>query len=180
QAYQSRAPDPAIVGDRWREMWLQRLEDEPFFMEEWLRHQRRDGFWEHGSICENFEEFSVPALVIAGWADGYRNTPLKAVQGMPAQARALIGPWVHKYPHFAYPKPRADFHGEAVAWWNCWLRGEKNGAAETPQVRAFILDGPKPALWRDRDPGFWIAKKEWSEPEQLTFVIDADARLAPD
>ncbi len=179
QAYQSRAPDPAIVGDRWREMWLQRLEDEPFFMEEWLRHQRRDGFWEHGSICENFEEFSVPALVIAGWADGYRNTPLKAVEGMPRMARALIGPWVHKYPHFAYPKPRADFLGEAIAWWNCWLRDEKNGADAIPQVRAYILDGPKPALWRDRDPGFWVAKKEWSKPATLDLAIARDMQLTP-
>lgn len=179
-AYQSRPPDPQVVGESWRDMWLERLEDEPFFMEEWLGHQRRDAFWRHGSICEDFASFPVPALVIAGWADGYRSTPLKAVEGMPAQARALIGPWIHKYPHFAYPKPRADFHGEAIAWWNHWMRGEENGVAVTLQVRAFILDGPKPALWRDRDPGFWIGKKEWSEPERLTLVIGADARLSHD
>ncbi len=176
-AYQSRPPDPAIVGERWRDMWLERLENEPFFMAEWLSHQRRDDFWRHGSICEDFEGFPVPALVIAGWADGYRNTPLKAVEGMPGQARVLIGPWVHKYPHFAYPKPRADFHAEAIAWWNCWLRGEANGVADTPQVRAFILDGPKPGLWRDRDPGFWVAKNEWSQPETLAFAVGSDARL---
>jgi len=99
--YQTRAPDPEIVGDRWKSMWLERLEQEPFFLEDWLRHQRRDEFWQHGSICEDFEGFPIPALVIAGWADGYRNTPLKAVEGMPGKARALIGPWIHKYPHFA-------------------------------------------------------------------------------
>lgn len=179
-AYQSRPPDPVIVGERWREMWLQRLQGEPFFMEEWLSHQRRDQFWRHGSISEDFAAFPVPALIIAGWADGYRNTPLKAVEGMPARARAIIGPWVHKYPHFAYPKPRADFHAEAIAWWNFWLRGEVNGGPDIPQVRAFILDGPKPALWRDRDPGFWVAKEEWSPPETREFAIDADSRLALD
>ena len=41
-----------------------------------------------------------------------------------AQAKALVGPWIHKYPHFAWPKPRADFHGEAIRWWNRWLRDE--------------------------------------------------------
>ena len=35
-AYQSRSPDPAIVGDGGDDMWLERLENEPFFMEEWL------------------------------------------------------------------------------------------------------------------------------------------------
>ena len=177
-AYQSRPPDREIVGNRWRDMWLERLENEPFFMEEWLGHQRRDAFWRHGSISEDFDSFPVPALVIAGWADGYRNTPLKAVEGMPAKAKALIGPWVHKYPHFAFPKPRADFHGEAIAWWNRWLRDEPNGADEQPQVRAFILDGPKPALWRESDPGYWVAKKKWSPPDKLDFALDPNSVLA--
>ncbi|MBS9721972.1 CocE/NonD family hydrolase [Tianweitania sp. BSSL-BM11] len=176
-AYQSRSPDPELVGERWEDMWLERLEHEPFFMEEWLSHQARDDFWRHGSICEDFDAFPVPALVIAGWADGYRNTPLKAVEGMPEKAKALIGPWVHKYPHFAYPKPRADFHGEAIAWWRHWLCNEKTGAVDLPQVRAFILDGPKPARWRENDPGYWIAKETWQKPDMLTLSLDAHRRL---
>ena len=168
-AYQSRPPDPEIVGDAWLDMWLERLEDEPFFMADWLAHQRRDEFWQHGSIGEDFDGFPVPALVIAGWADGYRNTPLKAVEGMPAKAKGLVGPWVHKYPHFAFPKPRADFIGEAISWWNRWLRDEYNGAGALPQMRAYILDGPRPALWRETDPGYWIAKDEWTAPELLHF-----------
>lgn len=171
-AYQSRSPDPVIVGDRWKDMWLERLENEPFFMEEWLSHQRRDEFWKHGSICENFDAFPVPALVIAGWADGYRNTPLKAIMGMPDKAKALIGPWVHKYPHFAYPKPRADFHGEAISWWKRWLLDDVAPEDETPQVRAFILDGVRPGLRRERDPGFWIAKDRWTAPELLELALD--------
>jgi uncharacterized protein len=171
-AYQSRSPDPEIVGDRWLDMWMERLENEPFFMEEWLSHQRRDDFWKHGSICEDYAAVEIPALVIAGWADGYRNTPFLAAEGLGDKAKALVGPWVHKYPHFAWPKPRADFHGEAIAFWNRWLRGEKNGIEELPQVRAYILDGPKPALRRNVDPGFWAAKSAWAEPEADCFYVD--------
>ena len=177
-AYQSRSPDPEIVGEDWRAMWLERLEGEPFMLEEWLAHQRRDAFWKHGSIGEDFAGFPVPALMIAGWADGYRTTPFKAVEGMPDSAKALVGPWIHKYPHFAWPKPRADFHGEAIRWWNRWLRDEPNGAEAVPQMRAFILDGPKPARWRDRDPGFWVAKQDWSTPETRVLGIGADGRLS--
>src|SRR6218665_466559 len=164
-AYQSRSPDPALVGDKWKDMWMERLENEPYFMEEWLEHQRRDEFWKHGSICEDFAGFPIPALVIAGWADGYRNTPIKAIEGLGDKAKAMIGPWVHKYPHFAWPKPRADFHGEAIAWWNKWLRDEDTGAEKLPQMRAYIQDGPKPSLRREFDPGFWIAKDSWQQPE---------------
>ncbi|MBT9385365.1 CocE/NonD family hydrolase [Pseudooceanicola sp. CBS1P-1] len=177
-AYQSRSPDKALVGDSWREMWLERLKDEPFFMEEWLSHQRRDAFWEHGSICEDFEGFPVPALVIAGWADGYRNTPLKAIEGMPATAKAMIGPWIHKYPHFAWPKPRADFHAEAIAWWKKWLSDEDTGAEALPQMRAYILDAPRPAAWRDRDPGYWVAKAHWSTPSEDVFSVGGTGALA--
>lgn len=171
-AYQSRSPDPALVGDSWREMWMERLENEPFFMEEWLTHQTRDDFWKHGSICEDFDGFPVPAMVIAGWADGYRNTPMKAAEGMGDRVKALIGPWVHKYPHFAWPKPRVDFHGEAIAWWNRWLRDEETGVEALPQMRAYILDAPKPALRRNADPGFWIAKETWEKPEMQCFYVD--------
>lgn len=177
-AYQSRPPDPDIVGDAWRAMWLDRLEGEPFMLEEWLAHQRRDAFWKHGSIGEDFAGFPIPALVISGWADGYRTTPFKAVEGMPDKAKALVGPWIHKYPHFAWPKPRGDFHAEAIRWWNRWLRDEANGAESAPQMRAYILDGPRPALWRDRDPGFWVAKQEWTAPEMKMLGIDGDGRLS--
>jgi putative CocE/NonD family hydrolase len=177
QGYQSRSPDPELVGERWKEMWLERLENEPFFMEEWLSHQRRDAFWEHGSIAEDFSAFKIPALVIAGWADGYRNTPLKAIEGIGSHAKALIGPWVHKYPHFAWPKPRADFIGEAIAFWKRHLRGEENGTDATPQVRAYILDAIRPAPRRDFDPGRWVAKHAWETPQMQTFGIDASDRL---
>ena len=32
-AYSSRPPDPALVGERWRAMWLERLENEPLLVE---------------------------------------------------------------------------------------------------------------------------------------------------
>ena len=35
-SYSSRAPDPAIVGDNWRDIWLDRLEHEPFLPAVWL------------------------------------------------------------------------------------------------------------------------------------------------
>jgi putative CocE/NonD family hydrolase len=175
--YQSRPPDPALVGDRWRAMWIERLEGEPFMLEEWLEHQRRDDFWRHGSICEDFTAVDIPVLVIAGWADGYRNTPLDAVEGLGGLAKAIIGPWVHKYPHFAWPKPRMDFHAEAIAWWDRWLKGIDNGADAAAQVRAYILDGPHPAPLRSSDPGRWIAIDRWSPPGMRHLFADAGRRL---
>ena len=55
-------PDPALVGERWRAMWLERLENVPLFLERWLRHQRRDAYWKHGSVCEDYARDPVPGL----------------------------------------------------------------------------------------------------------------------
>ena len=41
-AFNARPPDPLVVGDRWGELWLERLERTPPFVEAWLSHQRRD------------------------------------------------------------------------------------------------------------------------------------------
>ncbi|MER8911872.1 hypothetical protein NKH99_30230 [Mesorhizobium sp. M0854] len=120
-----------------------------------MQHQRRDDFWKHVSFCENFDEYIVPTLVIAGWADGYRNMLLKALVGTDGRAKAIIGPWAHKYPHFALPKPRMDYHAEAIAWWNKWLH-ENNGADQLLQMRAYIQEAARPTQFREVDPGFWI------------------------
>lgn len=176
-AYQSRSPDKAITGDSWKDMWLERLNGGHFMMEEWLSHQTRDAFWKHGSVGENFTDYNTPSMVIAGWADGYRNTPFKSVESGNRHFTALIGPWVHKYPHFAWPKPRADFLGEAIAWWNHWLRGEANTVPDWPQLRGFIQDGPVAGGRRTEDPGFWVAKSVWSQPETEIYSANTDGIL---
>lgn len=48
--YMGRAPDPDIVGERWREMWLERLEQLQPFYTTWMEHQHRDEYWSHGSV----------------------------------------------------------------------------------------------------------------------------------
>jgi putative CocE/NonD family hydrolase len=71
-AYSSRPPDPALRED-WREIWMERLKCEPFLIANWLKHQRRDTFWMHGSVCEDFSRIKAKVLAIGGWADGYKN-----------------------------------------------------------------------------------------------------------
>src|SRR3546814_10795177 len=96
-AYQSRPPDPALPGERWRDIWLERLEGEPFMLENWLAHQRRDAFWRHGSICADFAAVAVPALVLAGWADGYRSEEhTSALQSLMRRSYAVFSVTKHQ------------------------------------------------------------------------------------
>src|SRR5882672_3912227 len=44
-SYSSRPPDPLIAGgNRWRDMWLTRLENQQFLAPLWLKHQHRDAY----------------------------------------------------------------------------------------------------------------------------------------
>jgi len=71
-SFSSRPPDPALVGDKWRQMWLERLEGEPFLPALWLSHQRRDAYWRHGSVCEDYSAIKAAVLAVGGWGDAYK------------------------------------------------------------------------------------------------------------
>ena len=178
--YIARPPDSAVVGDRWRQMWHERLsaiEPASFI---WMAHQRRDAYWKRGSIGDDFGAVQVPALMIAGWGDGYRNTPAKAVNGLRGSSKAVNGPWVHKYPHFALPRPRLDFHTEAIRWWDRWLRGTRNGAEGLPQQRAFIAAAVRPTERTGREGGRWVSRDFDGDDTRLRLHINADGRLSPE
>ncbi|MEY8839860.1 CocE/NonD family hydrolase, partial [Cribrihabitans sp. XS_ASV171] len=116
-------PDPAIVGDRWRDMWVERLENNGLWFLDWVRHQRRDAFYQHGSICEDYSAVQVPVYAVGGYADGYTNPIFRMMQNLSCPRKALVGPWAHKYPHFATPGPRIGFLQEALRWWDQHLKG---------------------------------------------------------
>lgn len=154
-AYSSRPPDPALVGETWRDMWFQRLEAEPFLPATWLAHQRRDAYWRHGSVCEEYSALTARILAVGGWGDAYKNAVPQLVAHVPG-AKGIIGPWVHKYPHFAVPEPRIGFLQEALRFWDRWLKGAENGAEDDPDLSVYVMDGVRPATWYAERPGRWI------------------------
>ena len=65
-------------------------------------------------------------MIVAGWADGYRNNTFRTVEALGAAGtpwRLLAGPWAHADPATAIPGPRIDLDREMVAWLDRWLRG---------------------------------------------------------
>ena len=161
-SYSSRPPDPAIAGDnRWRDLWLTRLENEPFLAPLWLSHQHRDAYWKRGSVCEDFSAIQAAVLSIGGWHDGYRNTIANLVCNLKAPVKGIVGPWIHKYPHFARPEPAIGFLQEALRWWDRWLKGVDTGVEADPAYRAWLMDSVRPARWHPKRPGRWIAEAVW-------------------
>ncbi len=160
-AYSARPPDPEVVGERWRQMWLDRLEHQPFLLEPWLAHQERDAYWQHASVCEDYSAIEAAVLAVGGWHDGYRNTISKLVTDLKAPCKGIVGPWNHKYPHMAGPAPEIGFLQECLRWWDHWLKGIDTGVESDPDMRLWLMDSVRPKAWLPERPGRWIAEPKW-------------------
>ncbi len=178
-SFSSRPPDPAVVGDRWREIWLERLRHQPLLPAIWLSHQTRDAYWQHGSVCEDYTAIKAATLAVGGWGDAYKNSISRLLGGLSAPRAAITGPWIHKYPHFAVPHPQIGFLQEAKSWWDHWLNGVANNADQTPPWRAYVMDSEYPKPWYEERRGRWIEETRWPPArQQRELHLGADHTLS--
>lgn len=160
-AFNSLPPDPQIVGERWREMWFERLRGSGLWLEPWLKHQRRSEYWTKSSICEDYGAIQCPVFAVGGWADGFTNTVFRLLEHLEVPRKGLIGPWGHKYPHHGLPGPAIGFLQEALRWWDHWLKGEDTGIMDEPMLRAWLQDSVPPEHAYEDRPGRWIGEASW-------------------
>jgi len=161
---QARCPDPRLVGESWKEIWLDRLENMPFLPGKWLAEQSNSSYWKHGSVSEDYSRIKIPVYAMGGWADAYRNSIFRLLKNLSCPRKGLIGPWAHKYPNIAYPDPKIDYVKESLRWWDKWLKGIDNGIMEEPQLQYFLMDSVKPQIDYVRRGGSWQSEVGWPSP----------------
>jgi putative CocE/NonD family hydrolase len=166
-AFVSRPPDPAHIGDGWKDSWLERLDAVDPFIHTWLSHQTRDDYWKHGSVCEDYSAIDAAVLAVGGWHDPYRDTVLRLVAHLdPARVRGLIGPWSHQYPDRGLPPgPAIGFLQETLRWWDHHLKGEPTGVMDEPLLRSWISESHPPATTYPELPGRWVGATSWPSPQ---------------
>lgn len=189
-------PVPAVFGSGWRDEWRRRIDDTPAWLPEWLQHPVDGPTWRRGSVRlgpggAGYERMSCPTMLIAGWADGYRNNTFRVVEqyvrnGLPW--RLLAGPWVHKSPENARPGPNVDDDVEVIAFFDEHLRGGSGSGAAPGQVYVRRPVAPQPDLvfhpgvWRDLDtwppPGLRIVEFRPARPTVETHVVRGDVGVA--
>ncbi|WP_181767259.1 CocE/NonD family hydrolase [Streptomyces albidus (ex Kaewkla and Franco 2022)] len=163
-AYGTCPPDPALVGERWRDMWLERLENTRPWALEWLRHQRRDDYWRHASVCEDYDAVQCPVLASSGWADGYSNAVSRLLSHLDGPRKGLVGPWSHKFPHLGEPGPAIGYLQEVVRWWDHWLKDADNGAMDGPMLSTWMQESVPPSTAYEERPGRWVGEPSWPSP----------------
>jgi uncharacterized protein len=163
-SYNAYPPDPELVGERWRDMWRDRLENAVFFPEIWLEHSHRDDYWKHGSVCEDYGAIACPVYAIGGWSDAYSNAIPRLLAGLKVPCKGLIGPWAHLYPHDGLPGPAIGFLQEALRWWDEFLKGTHTGIMAEPMLRVWMQESVAPKRFYRYRPGRWVAEKQWPSP----------------
>ena len=146
--------DPEIMGAGWRDNWMERLADLDCPVETWMNHQRRDDYWKHGSINQNYADIQCPVFAVGGWLDGYSNAIFRMLANLDVPRLGLIGPHAHQWGHDERaPGPATGFLQESLRWWDHWLKDEATGVMDEPMLRVIMQeDLPRRALVR-RMPG---------------------------
>ena len=104
-------PVPSIYGDGLaRGMGAPRRRERALARSRWLEHQRvRRLLAVRLAARATTTRSTCPTMIVAGWADGYRNNTLPHVRGADAvPKRLLIGPWAHASTETSLPGPNHD------------------------------------------------------------------------
>jgi predicted acyl esterase len=175
-------PVPALWGDGWEDEWRRRVDESPAWLLDWLREQADSTMWRRGSIRlgpgdKGYERLTCPTMLIAGWADGYRNNTFRTIERLRVPWRLLAGPWSHKDPANARPGPNIDADAEIIAFFDEHLRDGPTSTESPAQVFVRQPTHPEPDL--ARYDGIWRDLPAWPPPglrwvEYTPFADHAD------
>src|SRR5262249_17485899 len=172
---------PEIAGPAWRQKWQERLELLAFPVAGWFRHQRRDRYWKHGSVNEDYAAIQCPVFATGGWMDGYSNAIPRLLAHLTVPRLGLIGPWAHKYGHQAAPGPAIGYLQECLRGRGHWLPGRDTGIMPGPMPPAFMQEAVPPTGDYPICPGRWVAEPVWPPPGRRSqrFHLNAGGTLRP-
>jgi putative CocE/NonD family hydrolase len=135
-----------------------RFDADPWFAL-YLKHQRDGEFWRRASLApDHYAEYKVPTFMIGGFIDGYRDSIPRFLENVKAPLKALLGPWNHSWPNDADPGPSVEWRGDAVRWWDYWLKGEQNGVMDEPRFEVYMRHWYPPDTNLATVPGDWRAE----------------------
>jgi len=162
--------DESVIGPR--------MNSEPWSLT-YMKQQRDGAFWR--APLRPIETLEVPAFLIGGMQDGYRDSIPRMLEKVKSPLKAWIGPWNHGFPNGSDYGPLVEWRDQAVRWFDYWLKGRDTGVLKDPRVVIFQQQW-RPPETQSRDlPGEWRAES-WPPAglEPMTMYLQPDHRLAAD
>ena len=163
--------DESLIGPRM---------DSPPWSLNYLKHQHDDAFW-RAPIVHPIEQLTVPAFLIGGFQDGYRDSIPRMLEKVKAPIKAWLGPWNHNFPNGSDYGPRYEWRDQAVRWFDYWLKGRDTGVLKDPRLLVYLQHWHRPEAGTQDVPGEWRAES-WP-PHELsptTFYLQPEHRLSAD
>jgi putative CocE/NonD family hydrolase len=178
-------------------------EYEAYVFDQW-EHGDFDAWWKQmGLYAEGFYDvFSdAPMVHMSAWYDPYPRTATSNYMGLSRRkkgpVRLILGPWTHGDRSITYAGdvdfgPAATLDGSLapdyltlrLRWFDAWLKGARNGVAEEPPVRIFVMgggSGRRNGEGRLDHGGRWRAERDWPIPDAVNtaYYLHGDGALSP-
>ncbi|MGB6308950.1 MAG: CocE/NonD family hydrolase, partial [Steroidobacteraceae bacterium] len=160
--------DESVIGPRM---------DSPPWSLNYMKHQRDGAFWR--APLRPIESLQVPAFLIGGLQDGYRDSIPRMLEKVKAPLKAWIGPWNHGYPNGSDYGPMCEWRDQAVRWFDYWLKGRDTGVLKDPRVVIYQQHWHPPEPQPQDVPGEWRAET-WppAGSAPMTLYLQTDHRLS--
>ncbi len=162
--------DEAVIGPR--------MNSEPWSLN-YMKQQRDGAFWR--APLRPIETLQVPAFLIGGLQDGYRDSIPRMLEKVKSPLKAWIGPWNHGFPNGSDYGPLFEWRDQAVRWFDYWLKGRNTGVMQDPRVVIYQQHWHAPEAQPQDIPGEWRAEA-WPPAglEQMPLYLQPDHRLSAD
>ncbi len=182
-------PVPRVFGESWREEWQRRVDSAQPWLLRWLEEQTDGPYWRHGSLAPDYGRIAAATMIVAGWADGYRNNSFRSYEALAAAGtptRLLVGPWSHMSAARSLPGPHLDLVAEKARWFDRWLRGIDTGIGASgdppggePSIVYFARRSDPPSPDAVVVAGQWQAEPAWPSPRIATVDRRLDEAIGP-
>lgn len=158
------------------EYFKNRFDTNPWFMK--YKKQQTDGpFWNRASLNEDYSKIDIPIFIIGGWYDGYRDFIPRMMANADVPIKAMLGPWNHTWPNWAYPEPAIEWRDMVVRWFDLWLKGVDNGIMKEPNLYYFQRDWHAPGLDLTEIPGTWKQSNTWPKSKDSLLFLNENHTL---
>ncbi|CAF1147732.1 unnamed protein product [Rotaria sordida] len=136
---------PATPDYIMNEQWMkERFTTRPW-IDVYLEHQLDSAFWREHSIKYAYDNFTVPAYLLAGIYDSYRDFAINIYENArrsSSKIKVVIGPFAHAMPEYSYRNPGPGYDGKAelVRWFNYWLKDDDqySDILDEPDITLFM------------------------------------------
>jgi len=169
--------------------------------EAWLVEAMQSGpespFWhvKGMSVVDHVSEYAdVPVMHVTGWYDSWTRQVTMNYEALAkakkSPQRLLIGPWVHGSQgsnvagEVEFTRDAAiDLLAFRLRWYDRWLREDRNGMDDDPQVQLYIMgtgDDRRSPAGRLQHGGYWRSEREWplARAAAIPYFLHSDGTLS--